>query len=92
MKTAAERSSLGLEWRGGAVQNTRAPAVSADWFRSVDFIVALVALLILAPLLLAVALAVRVTSPGPVLFAHRRIGRHGDTFRCFKFRTMVIDA
>jgi exopolysaccharide production protein ExoY len=39
-----------------------------------------------------VLLAVKLTSPGPVLFAHRRVGRHGRRFACLKFRTMAIDA
>ncbi len=63
-----------------------------DWFRPVDFTVALLALLAVAPLLALVALAVRLTSPGPVLFAHTRLGRGGRTFACLKFRTMVTDA
>ncbi len=62
-----------------------------DWFRPVDIAVALLALLAFAPLLVLVALAVRLTSPGPVLFAHKRVGRGGRIFACFKFRTMVID-
>lgn len=60
--------------------------------RGVDIVVALAALLILAPLLALTALAVRLTSPGPVLFGHRREGRHGEPFFCWKFRTMVPDA
>ena len=39
-----------------------------------------------------VALAVKVTSAGPMLFAHHRVGRHGKRFACLKFRTMAIDA
>ncbi len=50
---------------------------------------ALTALVVLGPLLFAVAVAVRVTSPGPVLFRQRRVGRDGRTFELLKFRTMV---
>ena len=50
------------------------------------------ALLVLAPLMALVALAVRLGSPGPVLFAHTRVGRGGRDFACLKFRTMVVDA
>ncbi|MCG3128936.1 MAG: hypothetical protein CHACPFDD_03832 [Phycisphaerae bacterium] len=60
--------------------------------RGVDVVVALAALLILSPLLALTALAVKLTSPGPVLFGHRREGRHGEPFHCWKFRTMVPDA
>jgi XrtJ-associated TM-motif-TM protein len=49
----------------------------------------LLALPVLAPLALAVAAAVRLTSPGPVLFLQKRMGRHGRTFTIFKFRTMI---
>ena len=65
---------------------------AGDWFRPVDIAVALLALLVLAPLLALVVLAVRISSPGPVLFAHTRLGRGGLTFACLKFRTMVTDA
>jgi exopolysaccharide production protein ExoY len=63
-----------------------------DLIRALDIAIALVALIIALPLMAAVALAVRVTSPGPVLFAHRRVGLGGRRFPCLKFRTMMIDA
>ncbi|HET8604810.1 MAG TPA: sugar transferase [Marmoricola sp.] len=58
----------------------------------VDRLVAGLALLVLTPLLLLIALAVRVSSPGPVVFRQRRVGRHGRTFEIYKFRTMVDGA
>jgi lipopolysaccharide/colanic/teichoic acid biosynthesis glycosyltransferase len=60
--------------------------------RLFDIAIALPALLLLAPLLLAVALWVKLDSPGPVLFRQQRVGRHGRLFRIHKFRTMVADA
>ena len=54
-----------------------------------DRTVAAVALLSLAPLMLAIALAVRLSSPGPVLFRQLRAGRDGQVFELLKFRTMV---
>ena len=60
--------------------------------RAGDIAFALSVLTLGSPLLLLIALAVKTTSCGPVLFAHRRIGRHGETFRCWKFRTMHVDA
>jgi exopolysaccharide biosynthesis polyprenyl glycosylphosphotransferase len=53
-----------------------------------DRVVAFLALLAVAPLLLAIALAVRLSSPGPVLFRQRRVGRDGRVFDVLKFRTM----
>lgn len=58
----------------------------------VDRTVAVVALLLLSPLLLVIALVIRLTSPGPVIFAQVRVGRHGRPFRICKFRTMVAGA
>jgi exopolysaccharide production protein ExoY len=59
--------------------------------RSLDIGLAVVALLVLLPLMLGVALLVKLTSPGPVFFGHYRIGFAGRRFRCWKFRTMVVD-
>lgn len=56
------------------------------------FLIASLALVFLAPLMLLVAIAIFVHDGGPVIFAHRRIGRHGRTFPCLKFRSMAIDA
>jgi lipopolysaccharide/colanic/teichoic acid biosynthesis glycosyltransferase len=55
-------------------------------------VVALAALVVLAPLLVMVALAVRRDSPGPAIFRQRRVGRDGAEFTIFKFRTMTTDA
>jgi exopolysaccharide biosynthesis polyprenyl glycosylphosphotransferase len=57
-----------------------------------DRSIALLALAILSPVALGVALAVRVTSRGPVLFRQVRVGRNGRTFRMVKFRSMYVDA
>jgi len=50
------------------------------------------ALLVLSPLLLWVALRIKLDSPGPVFFRQQRVGRHGVPFAIHKFRTMVVDA
>ena len=60
--------------------------------RMVDVLLSLMALLATAPLLLAIALAVRLESEGPALYVSERIGKRGRVFPCFKFRTMVRDA
>lgn len=61
--------------------------------RSCDIALSLVALLCFFPLMLAIALAIRVSGgPGPVFFAHRRIGYGGRYFHCLKFRSMVSNA
>ena len=60
--------------------------------RLFDIVGASAALLLLWPLLLAVALWIKLDSPGPVFFRQERVGRHGLPFRIHKFRTMVTDA
>lgn len=60
--------------------------------RSIDITATVLLLVVLAPVLLLVALAVRLTSRGPILFAQERIGRGGKPFRLYKFRSMCVDA
>jgi exopolysaccharide biosynthesis polyprenyl glycosylphosphotransferase len=57
-----------------------------------DRCVAGILLLLLAPVLFVIAMSIKLTSPGPVLFRQLRIGRHGEPFTMVKFRTMVTDA
>jgi len=60
--------------------------------RAFDACAAAFGLLLLAPFLLAVAVLIRLDSPGRVLFSQRRYGRDGKTFRIYKFRTMTATA
>jgi lipopolysaccharide/colanic/teichoic acid biosynthesis glycosyltransferase len=60
--------------------------------RAFDFISALIGLLVLLPLLISIALLIRMDSPGPALFVQDRVGRGGRLFRIFKFRTMTMGA
>jgi lipopolysaccharide/colanic/teichoic acid biosynthesis glycosyltransferase len=60
--------------------------------RAIDVGVALAMLILLAPLLCLLAVLVKATSRGPIIFRHRRVGRYGRTFYCLKFRTMVENA
>jgi len=60
--------------------------------RGMDIAGAALSLVLLAPVMLAVALMVKQTSPGPVFFAHERYGLMKRKFRMLKFRTMVVDA
>jgi exopolysaccharide biosynthesis polyprenyl glycosylphosphotransferase len=60
--------------------------------RSLDIGVTSVALLVTAPLMIGIALAIRWTSPGPVLFRQRRVGEQERDFTMLKFRTMVVGA
>jgi lipopolysaccharide/colanic/teichoic acid biosynthesis glycosyltransferase len=60
--------------------------------RLFDFIAALLGLIVLSPLLMVVAVAIKLTSPGPVLHRARRVGMQGKLFTLYKFRSMVIGA
>jgi exopolysaccharide biosynthesis polyprenyl glycosylphosphotransferase len=60
--------------------------------RITDFSLAAIALLFLSPFLCLVALAIRVTSPGPIIFSQIRCGLNGRRFRLYKFRSMVANA
>ena len=60
--------------------------------RAFDFAVAALIALLASPVLLVVSLLIKVEDGGPVLFRQRRVGRHGEVFEIFKFRTMVTDA
>lgn len=60
--------------------------------RMFDLLVSSLALLATAPLLLVLAVLVKLSSPGPVLFRQERVGRNFRRFRINKFRTMVVDA
>lgn len=60
--------------------------------RALDVAVATTLLVLLAPLMVVVALLVRLTSPGPALYVQDRVGKGGEHFRIWKFRSMVVDA
>jgi len=78
------------EW--GAVSPAQHRVLHRGIKRGMDVLLSACALVVLSPLLLVVALAIKIDSRGRVFFAHRREGRNGREFPCWKFRTMVADA
>ncbi|MFT3915039.1 MAG: sugar transferase [Anaeromyxobacteraceae bacterium] len=60
--------------------------------RAMDVVVATTVLFLLSPVLLAVGLAIKLDSPGPIFFRQKRVGLNGRPFTMFKFRSMYIDA
>ncbi|NQY39131.1 MAG: sugar transferase [Henriciella sp.] len=60
--------------------------------RATDIVIATAAITFLLPVLLPIAILIRLTDGGPALFKHKRIGRNGEAFECFKFRSMVTDS
>ncbi|MDB6169042.1 MAG: hypothetical protein JWM88_1906 [Verrucomicrobia bacterium] len=60
--------------------------------RVMDFVLSFILLVVLSPLLLAVAIGIKITSPGPVLFVQPRVGMNKRSFKLYKFRSMYMDA
>ena len=62
------------------------------WKRAFDFFFSLFVLIVASPLFLTLWIIVRLSSKGPVIYSHERIGRGGVPFQCYKFRSMYPDA
>ena len=64
-----------------------------DFFKRLfDILFSILALILLSPVFLIIALLMKILSPGPIFFGHKRVGKNGKFFRVYKFRTMVINA
>jgi exopolysaccharide biosynthesis polyprenyl glycosylphosphotransferase len=68
------------------------PEVGLLLKRALDIVFSSLALVVLSPVLLAIAIAIKLDSHGPIFYSSERMGKKGRVFRCTKFRTMVIDA
>ncbi|MFA7648452.1 MAG: sugar transferase, partial [Phenylobacterium sp.] len=77
-----------LVFTDGFVLDARKRAVK----RAFDFLVSLAFLILFLPVILVVALAVKLESPGPVIYRQERVGRDGKVFEVWKFRSMRTDA
>ena len=55
-----------------------------------DKVVSLIGLIVLSPILVIVALLIKVKMPGPILFCQKRVGQHGKLFTVYKFRSMTV--
>jgi len=60
--------------------------------RFMDLFMLLLACPVLIPVVITVSIIVKLTSKGPIFYGHKRVGRNGKEFKCWKFRSMVIDA
>jgi len=60
--------------------------------RAMDIVLSLLALIILSPLMAAIAIIIKITSPGPVFYVQERCGLNGESFNMLKFRSMRVDA
>jgi len=68
------------------------PELGFQLKRVLDILFSGLVLLVLAPFLILIAVAIKIESQGPVFYTSERIGKKGCIFRCYKFRTMVLDA
>jgi exopolysaccharide biosynthesis polyprenyl glycosylphosphotransferase len=92
----------GLAWNAAIHHLGNFPVVELHWEpiptlgllvkRLTDFIFSALALVILSPVLLLFAIAIRLDSRGPALYKSKRVGKKGMTFTCYKFRTMLLNA
>jgi lipopolysaccharide/colanic/teichoic acid biosynthesis glycosyltransferase len=88
-QVSARKPALNAHFSLHLVQKQPSPWSQSGAKRLFDFISVLMVLPLMAPVFLVVALAVRLTSSGPVLFLQKRTGCHGRTFTILKFRTMT---
>ena len=58
---------------------------------TIDWLIALVAILLLSPLFIIVAIVIKIDTNGPVFFVQQRLGRNGRIFKIFKFRSMIVN-
>ena len=63
------------------------------WIKTIfDYVLTITGTIVISPILIVIALWIYKDSPGPVIFKHRRIGKNGKEFNCYKFRSMCVDA
>jgi exopolysaccharide biosynthesis polyprenyl glycosylphosphotransferase len=68
------------------------PAWQRNLKYTLDIVLSIIALIILMPVAVVIAIWIRMTSEGPIIYSHERVGKNGKPFRIYKFRTMVKNA
>lgn len=84
--------SHSMTWRLTRETEASYPAFSVRLKRALEVVGAVLIAVLISPILVMCAAVIRIGSPGPILFGHRRIGLRGATFKVWKFRTMRTDA
>ncbi len=74
------------------ISNSIMPTWQRLMKRCIDVVVSIIAIILLLPVYIFIALVVKFTSDGPILYSHERVGLHGKPFKMFKFRSMYTDA
>ena len=91
-RVAVSKVTFGDQPGSGSQPSAGSPLGGGAVARAIDVAIAFALVVCLLPVLAGVALLVFVTDPGPVLFSHTRKGKGGQSFKCLKFRSMVLDA
>lgn len=88
------RPILASDWTAASADVATVHAVCFDDLltRTMNVVVASTVLLFLLPVMLTIAILLAVLDPGPIFFGHVRVGQGGARFRCWKFRTMTVNA
>lgn len=87
-RTPGQLTDLAPVTRSG----TRNPPLGGLLKRAMDLVIAVTALVAAAPVMIVVALLIKMTAGGPSVFSHSRVGFGGKSFNCYKFRSMVANA
>lgn len=93
-RTVSSESGLPVRWRKGWPESSPASGrrmIELGIKRALDIVLGLWALIAISPVLAAIAVAIAITSPGPVLYTQVRHGRSGRPFRIYKFRSMRLE-
>ncbi|MEE9429265.1 MAG: sugar transferase [Paracoccaceae bacterium] len=88
---ANDRTDFAPEGNSEGIPNDDRNVLGGGIKRSLDVVFSLMGIVFLSPLFLLITALLKLTSPGPVLFGHSRVGFDGTSFRCWKFRSMVTD-
>jgi len=91
MKMKTNRVENGRVWSSSGGTYSVSPWCNSSWKRTFDFACAVILFVAILPLMIVAAVAVKLTSQGPILFRQRRPGRNGAEFSIAKFRTMTND-
>ncbi|MDO7786862.1 undecaprenyl-phosphate galactose phosphotransferase WbaP [Desulforamulus aquiferis] len=75
-----------------SMQNNLASVCNVILKRTFDIVVACSMLTVVLPVMIGIVIAIIIDSKGPAIFAHKRVGKDGKSFKCFKFRTMVTNS
>ncbi len=81
-----------LEKKEKSIEISRGKKVYLGIKRTIDIFLSLLGLIILSPIFLIIAIAIKIDSKGPVFFLHNRIGKNGKSIKIYKFRTMCDNA